>query len=180
MISHRYRCIFIHNRKAAGTSVRASFGLESSDPDWNRYNNGVKSWDWYFRPDYLVFTIVRNPFDRLVSAWKYLGVTRNRSLSEVLRDPPRRGLAYRHLTRSQSAILVDFRNRLVADEIVRVENLQEGCDRVCDRLGKPRAILPHKNSTSRQSDYRTYFDHETQRRAEALFADDLERFGYTF
>ena len=180
MISHRHRCIFIHNRKAAGMSVRESFGFEHGDPDWDRYNNGVLAWEWYFRPKYLVFTIVRNPFDRLVSAWRYLKDTRDRPLVEVLRDPPRRGHSYRHFTRLQSAILVDYRRRIVADELIRFEDLQAGFDRVCDRIGKPRIVLPHKNASARGSDYRTYFDADSQHLAEKMCKPDLDRFNYNF
>jgi hypothetical protein len=41
MISHRYRCIFVHQRKCAGTSIIRAFGLGPEHPDWHVANDGV-------------------------------------------------------------------------------------------------------------------------------------------
>ena len=38
--------------------MREAFGFDKRDPDWHRYNNGVRSIEWYFRPKgYLIFAI---------------------------------------------------------------------------------------------------------------------------
>jgi hypothetical protein len=184
LISHHYKCIYIHQRKTAGTSIISSFGLTLQDPDWDACNDGVidpyyatmtESVSWYFK-----FTTVRNPFDRLISSWKYLSATRNRTLEDVLRNPPQDGHDYRHLTRPQTAILVDEDGELIADFVIRYEALQEGYDQVCDLIGKSRMILPVANTTKRDRDYRTYFNPVTRRLAEDHFKDDLNAFGYEF
>lgn len=71
MISHKHKCIFLHIPKAAGTSVERF--LREADPDipakvlrkrgFSRFLNNYL--------DYYVFSFVRNPYDRFVSAWKW-------------------------------------------------------------------------------------------------------------
>ncbi len=182
MIDHRYRTIFIHQRKCAGISIIRAFGVAPRTVEWNAYNDGVLTLNWEWRDrSYFVFSVVRNPFDRLISGWKYLKRMRDRTLLDVLRNPPKSGLDYRHLTRPQVAILRDPNSgHLVAGDLIRFESLQADFDRICDRLGKPKVPLGHDNPSSRTAGYRDYFDTETRKLAEDMFADDLATFGYTF
>ncbi len=91
MIDHSYRCIYIHQRKAAGSSVIATFGLTPQDDNWHAFNDGVLGKEWRRRTDerssYFVFSTVRNPFDRVVSGWQYLKPLKHLSLREVLENP---------------------------------------------------------------------------------------------
>lgn len=182
MIDHRYRAIFIHQRKCAGSSIMAAFRCKRNSLEWDAYNDGVLTLNWSRRdPSYFVFSVVRNPFDRLISGWKYLKSTRQRSLRDVLSNPPRDGHDFRHLTRPQVAILRDpHTSALVCDDLIKFETLQADYDRICDRLGKARTPLPHINATERNLAYRDYFDAETRKLAEAMFAEDLATFGYEF
>ena len=89
MINHKYKCIFVHIPKTAGSSIRRILP-ESEEPKFigghatatNMYgffrNNfpekqksiivlGEKKWDEYFK-----FAFVRNPWDRFVSAYNFL------------------------------------------------------------------------------------------------------------
>ncbi len=86
-----------------------------------------------------------------------------------------------HFTRPQIAILRDATSgTLVIDFLLRFEHLQDDFSVLCDRLGKPRQALPHVNASQRQWRYRQYFDRETRRLAEAMFAENLANFGYEF
>jgi len=79
MISHKYRCIYIHNPKTASSSIRKYFwhfllGYDSAymiKPDKGRFPNSMRTLsdtiDMF--PNYFTFTFVRNPFDRFVSSW---------------------------------------------------------------------------------------------------------------
>lgn len=81
-------------------AVIETFGLLPDNPDYPR------------RPaDYFVFSVVRNPWDRFVSGWKYCPGTRSRTVREVLLDLPQEGHDYRHLTRPQVDILFDAQGR---------------------------------------------------------------------
>jgi hypothetical protein len=182
MIDHRYRAIFIHQRKCAGSSIITAFGHRPNTEEWDAYNDGVLTLNWDRRDrSYFVFSVVRNPFDRLISGWKYLAATRDRSLLDVLKNPPLKGADYRHLTRPQVAILKDPQSgALATNALIRFENLQDDFNGICDRIGARRVVLPCLNRSARMTDYRQYFDGETRRLAEAMFADDIETFQYSF
>ncbi|MCC2655194.1 MAG: chondroitin 4-O-sulfotransferase [Panacagrimonas sp.] len=178
MISHADRCIFLHQRKCAGTAIKEAFGLRTEDADWHAYNDGALDPAFADRPrDYLVFSIVRNPWDRFVSGWKYCKSTRNRSLRQVLLDPPREGHDYRHLTRPQHEILFDADGRPVYDVLLRYESLREDFDRLCERLGRPVRPLGERNRGT-HAPYREYFDDETRMLLAQRYARDIELFGY--
>ena len=180
MISHEYRCIFIHQRKCAGTSIMRSFGVESGTPEWNFANEGVLGKDRAQWPaGYVVVSAVRNPWDRFVSGWKYLKATRDLSLRDLLSSLPESGHDYRHLVRPQSAIRVNSDGTPVWDHLLRIETLQDDYDRLSDRIGKPRTPLPLAKKGERD-DYRRYYDVDTAERVGSLFREDIERFGYAF
>jgi hypothetical protein len=186
MIDHAYRCIFIHQRKAAGASIISSFGLTTADANWHLYNSGVLSPEWRKRTPaerrYFVFSVVRNPYDRVISGWQYLEALRDRSLKAALEKPPRRGHDYRHFTRPQIALLRNRRTgKLVTDDLIRFETCQEDFDRICDRIGKPRRALGwHHLNEARDRDYRRYYDDETRALVSTMFREDIETFGYSF
>jgi chondroitin 4-sulfotransferase 11 len=179
MISHDYKCIFIHQRKCAGCSIIDTFGFDVADPEWHFMNDGVLSLEYESAPSYFKFAVVRNPWDRFVSGWKYLESTRNRSLREVLTNLPQTGKDYRHLTRPQHSTLYDHGGRLIVDYLIRFESLQDGFDEVCRMIDKPHRRLPHLNQTPRDH-YTRYFDDECRELFQRHFARDLELFGYQY
>jgi hypothetical protein len=145
-------------------------------------NDGVLSPEYALRPDdYLIFSVVRNPWDRFVSGWKYCASTRSRSrsLRDVLLDPPQAGHDYRHLTRPQVDILFDEQGRCAAQFLMRFESLQQDFDSVCDRLAKPGVNLPQVN-VGAHPDYHSYFDDECRTLLEQRFARDIAVFGYRY
>jgi hypothetical protein len=184
MLLKRHHALYIHQRKTAGMSVGTALGLTPKKKAWHVGNDGVLDPDFaeLVAPGRLfVFACVRNPFDRVVSSWRYCRTTRDRDLEDVLADPPREGHDFRHFTRSQSATLVDpVTGELVTDLLMRFETLQPDFDIACDRIGVKRRALPHVNATARGRDYREYYTPTARRLVEELFAEDLERFGYSF
>jgi hypothetical protein len=71
MISHKHKCIFIHIPKSAGTSVERF--LRDVDPDIPAKVLRKRGFSRFLNDhlDYYVFSFVRNPYSRFVSAWKW-------------------------------------------------------------------------------------------------------------
>lgn len=180
MICHQYRCVFVHQRKCAGSSIMRAFDVMFGTPEWDFMKDGLLSEESTEAPSgYFRFAVVRNPWDRFVSGWKYCSSTCDRTLGEVLADLPQQGHDYRHVTRPQHATLFDERGAAAVDYLIRFERLQEGFDAVCDLIGKPRCRLPHRNRGTR-GHYREYFDAASRHSFLRHFKRDVELFGYEY
>lgn len=182
MICHKYKCIFIHQRKVAGSSIIRSFGFTPECSQWHPFNDGTLSRDWRLRDHvakgYLVFTAVRNPWDRFISGWKYLPKYRDLSLDEVISNLPKEGHDYRHLTRRQLDTLLDEDGNFVPDFVLRYETLEDDYKELCRLLGK-RSQLPKSNSTKHDglSEYTHWKQIEFVREH---FKEDVKFFSYEF
>ncbi len=233
MISHPHRCIFVHIPKCAGQSVEHLF-LDALGHDWDSrailslgFNNdpalgpprlahlkaseyvdlGYVSQETF--DDYFKFAIVRNPWARLVSMYKYLGLHLRRDFRDfVLSDLERKYLPkMRWFAGPQTDFVVDEANNLLVDIIVRFEQLDEGFEPVARAVGLPNASLPHVNPSSdilpqfglrpkqlarfalrqvkdrsiaHHSNYRDYYDNETRDAVARIYHSDIEIFGYVF
>lgn len=139
---------------------------------------GEKVFDRCFK-----FAFVRNPWDRLVSYYHYVSskdnhhrksrVQRLGGFREYLQYEARRNKV------DQSRLLTDPKSgELLVDFVGRFENLADDFDFVCHRIGVE-VEMPHRNA-SKHRDYRTYYDDETAEFVATHWAEDIERFGYTF
>ena len=189
----RHRCIFFHIPKTAGVAVsQALFGSLAAghlDVATAKAVFGPISFQRYFK-----FCFVRNPWDRLVSAYHYLqdgGMERQVSpwtaqylaphddfQSFVLRglqtDPV---LEERHF-RPQYQYVSDSSARVRVDFVGRFENLNRDFELVAGRLGIE-ATLPQLNVSAR-GDYHGYYDEETARIVADVYERDITLFGYDF
>jgi sulfotransferase famil protein len=69
VISHQYGCIFIHIPKTGGKSVQRFFRTNwQNHKDISRY---AQELDPRIFKSYYKFTVVRNPWDRIVSDYNY-------------------------------------------------------------------------------------------------------------
>ncbi len=232
MICHQYRCLFVHVPKTAGMSIEhfflARLGLTwaqraplllkgNDDPargpprlehlgaaEYVRLGYVSRAqFDTYFK-----FAFVRNPWDRLVSEYKYRGYPVKVDFKTYLfKRFPAPGWTdlYCHVV-PQYDFLHDESGRLLVDFVGRYERLQEDFDRVCVRLGIPPEPLPLVNRSleARWPDsirelrrrvrravwshekrhtfphYTRYYDDESRALVERMFQRDIETFNYVF
>ena len=178
MICHTYKCIFIHQRRCAGSSIIYAFNLNPDNPDWHFMNDGVLSPEYTFAPA----AISGFPSSGIHGIALFPGGNTALLLATAhctmcLPICPPRGHDYRHLTRPQHAILYDAHDHLVVDYLIRFESLQQDFDQVCDIIGKPRRVLAHRNRGVRKH-YPNYFDEDSRRTFLRHFGKDVELFEY--
>ncbi len=192
-------CLFVHIPKTGGHSIRnIVFGGDYEGP-W--FGDRLPApWQKLFG-----FGFVRNPYDRLVSAWKMFtagtaddawhlpeGGPLQLTLAETIRlglddaapfgHPRYNQIKPTPLSRLKNHILPQahpYHGLQHVEFIGRFENLQQDFRTIADRLALPAQELPRSNWTQR-GHYRDYYDVETRALATEFLAEDLERFGYTF
>lgn len=194
-----HRCIFVHLPKAAGVSVaRGLFGgLGGGHAQMGLYQ--IVFAEWEFR-DYFKFTFVRNPWDRLLSAYEFL---RGGGMDETDRrwaeqhvqqfddfdDFVRRWvneqnvLSYVHFVPQYRFLCAPFSRRVLVDWIGRFEQLENDFDLVRRRLGLTSVQLPHHNEGPRareRRDFREQYTPAARRIVERVYRTDIELLGYSF
>ena len=183
-INHEYKFIFIHIPKNAGTSIRNSFDINGYDKKVvrRRYPHyscsvikkycGDTTWNNFY-----TFSVVRNPYDRMVSYYHYhksnqyrhKSTAREYDFSEWLV----KGLDS-NLKKTQSEYLdVDI------NHVMRYESLQDDFNLVCDNIEIPRYELP-KYNTSNHLNFAVYYGEKEKDIVKGIFEEDFYRFGYEF
>lgn len=196
MISHKHKFIFIFQHKCAGSTIKKA--LERVDGFNHKFHRGVldvhyKNNKFKEYQDYFVFSVKRNPFERVVSAWKYLqkdidvnrSIKRGLSFKDTLLNLPKYNKKkphdhdYVHITENQVDTILDKSGNLITNMLIRFENLQADFNIVCDKIGIPRQKLPHENKSNHKH-YTEYYDDESRQLVAKLFAKDIEYLGYKF
>lgn len=227
MISDKYECIFVHVPKTAGQSIEKIF-LDLHHLSWKtraplllRYNDDpekgperlahLKAAQYvqlgYATPEkfssYFKFSFVRNPWDRLVSEYRYLELEGRVAFSSFVERSFARTDAYSNAAlhiEPQTRYLCDDRGNFLVDFIGRFENLEADFAYVARKLELGEAKLAHRNVSresrwgalyrrlagrapkqDRKRPYQDYYgESELRERVTEFYADDVERFGYKF
>jgi len=175
MLCHPYRCLFVHVPKTAGQSIEAYFmehlGLPESERDVLLLSKNqdplrgpprlshLKAAEYlsagHISPEqfqaYYKFSFVRNPWDRLVSFYKYRGHAHRYDFKTfVFKHMPKPGWSndYCHVTPQYDFLYQD--GRCLVDFVGRFESLQADFDQVCQAVGLPLGTLPHANKSLQQ------------------------------
>lgn len=199
------RAIFIHIPRTGGTTIRQLFGwgypgsptlLNDPRPAdlFSQLNNFAvchhadalrammtdAEWASYYK-----FTVVRNPWDRMVSYYFY---------SQTIKGLVEPGETFTqwvhrryvdHVTfyggNSYGVWYKDDANNLLVDKICRYENFDNDVREICDRLGvlHPSVSIPRTNQIARDH-YSVYYDTVSKDLVTELYAEDIKFFGYEF
>jgi hypothetical protein len=196
MISHKYKCIFIHIPKTAGKSIEVALeGRTIIDPHFNKifpkYKGPIKAYGDFYRR-YFKFAFVRNPWDRLVSVYHYYlnGGNKTSTDRKIQKNIPRTFrefvLNLKFFTHSyilahlieQADYIADGNDNMLVDFVGKYESLEKDFQRVCKKIGL-KSNLHHLNQSGHYH-YSKYYDSETKEIIGAMYRRDIKLFNYKF
>ena len=214
-VSHSHKTIFVHIPKTAGTSIEAVLGMHGDKQDIGvvpYFNQKLDHEHLYGRQmqhmtaqairtvlnndalfdSYFKFTVVRNPWDRLVSALAWTDQkwvrgeeltvsgfdTQVRQLHDLLVTARTEPVQLPHYLYPQSLYIFDAARRPLVNFIARYENLAADWRVICDKLGLSIELPARMKSHHR--DYREYYSQETRQRVADMYALDISLFQYEF
>lgn len=206
LLSRRHGYLYVHVYKVAGQSVKLALRREEyrhlpllrtplahlvESPmaytfrPLGPHASARELRDWLGEEEFaslFKFTFVRNPWDWQVSLYHFIQqnkLNHQRRLVQGMRDFDEY-IEWRvnEDPHTQSEYLCDRHGELLVDFVGRYEQLKEDFDAVCRRLGLD-LELPHVNATKHR-DFRTYYSDRSRKLVQEAFAEDIERFGYTF
>jgi len=192
MIDHNRKFIFIDICRTGSTSIRVTLS-DSKEKDINpRHHNignryvkqSVMLTDNQIK-NYFKFTIVRNPYDRLVSLWLwgYSKYNFSQFVNLVKNNKISKGFKYRYMPMIDW--IRDKNNKIHIDYIGRFENLNFHFSEICKRIKIDTPVLKKLNTGNERSgiirkEYREYYNDDTKRIVTEIYKEDLERFKYSF
>lgn len=191
----KQHAIFIHVPKVAGTSInKAIYGRTLGH--YTALEIQTKFPRLY--KDSFVFSFVRNPWSRVVSAYKFAKQGRTESMG--VRNPKQYQIPefdnferfvkewlvnqdvnkLDYIFQPQVLFLTDSKGDIIADYVEKLENLADGVVEVEKRLGR-KIKIGRANATSSTDDYRKHYGNkELIDLVGNIYADDIKKFGYEF
>ncbi len=187
------RSIFVHIPKCAGVSVARSL--------YGNLAGGHATLEEYFRVfkpaeilSYFKFTIVRNPWDRLVSAYHFLRTGGFGSADKRWFEGELAGYSgfeefvvgwlnkeniwkWPHF-RPQCHYITDSAGKIKLDFNCLFENLEEDFQIVAQKIGR-NCSLPKINQSDRQ-EYKAYYSDRTRELVSTVYEKDIALLGYCF
>ena len=158
MIIEEYKAVFIHIPKTAGTSVKRYFKLNSK--------LGKHGCIWQYN-NYKKFTIVRNPYDRIVS-WYFFIKKLNNLTNTTFRE-------YAKTNVLKSAEILKPQHEWIDDTVktLSFENLEKELSDFFNKKIKLKTI-----NKSKHKHYLDYYNQETLDIVYERYKEDFEKFNY--
>ena len=193
------QCIFVHIPKAAGVSVCKTFfgNLAGGHTDIGSY------WLAFSRRDfkrYFKFTIVRNPWDRLFSAycflraggfaeldkeWAQKNISQYRDFNDfVIRwvSCKENIFSYYHFQPQYHFICHPVSHKIAVDFVGFYENLEADCAYIQRKIfgNADRTLLRTNTTKGKSKDYKEVYTDTTKEIVAHVYAKDIELLGYNF
>ncbi|MEO0406177.1 MAG: sulfotransferase family 2 domain-containing protein [Cyanobacteria bacterium P01_A01_bin.135] len=203
-IFDQYRCLYIHIPKAGGVSIYNSLFAEAIGKEHVKSvgHYSIRDYQLIFGSktvqDYFTFSIVRNPWARVLSAYKFLrrggfhkwdAIWAEKHLSKFnsFDDFVIRWLTPHSACRAmhfipQHNFLVSCSGQLKIDFIGKLETIEADFDAIRKTLNIDCRIrhLNRSKPTSDRRGYRRSYTAQSQRIVEQVYQKDIEVFGYEF
>ena len=190
-----YKCIFIHVPKNAGQSIRGSL-FENLLPGHLKVFTYQLVFPKKVFDSYYKFAFVRNPWDRLASAYLFMKgggahekdrLWSEKTLSQydsfenfILNGLQKEEVqAWPHFC-PQVHFLRGQNGKIELDYIGRFETLQKDFDHIRDHLGLSGDLLYVNKTKTKRESYQTYYSNELRDIAAEVYKEDIELFDYKF
>jgi hypothetical protein len=187
------KAIFVHVPKCAGDSISLTLFKNFSGS-----HTTLTEYIYFLGPkrvaSYFKFAIVRNPWDKLVSAYHYLkaggwdGEDRDWFNSELGRFKDfdefvrvwlnKENIWKRVYLQPQYHFVIENHRKIQMDFIGLFENLEDDFLHITNRLGIETALA--KTNKSKHKDYKEYYDDVTRKIVADVYDTDIKLFGYSF
>jgi len=209
-IDNKYNFLFIHIPKCAGTSIEKFFGYDYDNNKYiesdfkighpkhmtlNEYSSILhrKILDNIFK-----FTIIRNPFDLVVSQYNYSlhseGVLWNGQNDYEYKKNITfndyvvflKNIKYNTIKSRLNKNVYSLDEYFVSDNIKldfigRYENLEQDFKIICDELNISDKTLPFENKSKvNKINYQDYYNEKTKNIVYNIFKDELKKYNYDF
>lgn len=187
------KVVFVHIPKAAGMSVTLTLFQKEVGHNTALYYQqtiGKKAYE-----DIYSFAIVRNPYDRLMSAYFFLkkgGMEKycnDQKMSEYINShyptfekfileglKDKRILNYYHFI-PQHIFLNDHTDKRIVKHIGKLEDLDSFFQKICKDLGV-KLSLPHNNKTEYNKNKQELFTEEMKIQIQTVYAKDFKELNY--
>lgn len=204
MVSEEKKFIFVHIPKTGGNSITTVLGKYSEDRitpsryDGKKYNSFtvnnkkyeitkhdmLKKYEkyGYNLTDYFIFSVVRNPWDR-ISSYLHYHINKGSGLNTMDKLLHWMGELKNERTGlySQLSYFKNLKGEIAVNHIIMFNDLQRGFDVVCDEIGIERIELPMVNrSKNTDINYRSVFNNYQKELIEEVYKEDIEYFGFKF
>lgn len=207
--SHDKKALFIHIPRTGGSSVEVSLAIPPTERDPSRkdtknlFGPSTHGYLQHYtlsqliderllneqqRSDYVVFSFVRNPWDRLVSAYFYNFALKSKggekfyTFSDMLELLPNLAAERQHFFPMHRYVCLD--DSLAVDFLGRYEQLEEDFQRVCSMLDLSPQKLIHCNASQLRKDfcddYRKLYTPAQVDLVASVYEKDIELFGYDY
>tara|TARA_B110000483_G_scaffold96645_1_gene118749 strand:- start:147 stop:725 length:579 start_codon:yes stop_codon:yes gene_type:complete len=185
-----YNSVFVHIPKTGGSSIQQWLldNTSSQVTKSTKHYTLQKLESKYGKFDFS-FAVVRNPWDWCVSWYSF---TRDRALRRI-QNPKQKGrfsLEYNQQVLDdyekgfeyfiESTKLTDQHHRTMGvSYIMKLENINYDIQLLKDKFNIKQE-LPYLNTSSRNKDYRDYYNDNTKQIVQTKFEKDINTFGYKF
>ena len=180
MILRDKKIVFVHAPRTSGTSIENEILKDKLVPDPEKHLRAsqiktILKEDW---ANYFKFTIVRNPWDRIISMYHQIfhqayGIKTGKSLEFFLQN-------YSPAPWEYGIQCSDYADEDM-DLIIKFEDRQNGLNKLQDLTGlKINHSRKSRSRTREKKDYREYYNEITKKAVENYFSKDIKLYDYSF
>lgn len=204
-VSDELNLIFIHIPKNAGTSIYKTYfddgtgrGRFFGHHNWNKYSNQITN-KW---KSYTTFSVVRNPWDRVVSNYVYARKEESYWHNAINPEKSEMGKHFDYDTlksksfseaveiidelehqgwRPQYPYICDGDLNIKVDYVIKMEKLDEGMKEMFEEENiDVEYEMSEKNVTRGNRNCENWYDEKTRRKVAEYYKTDINLFNYLF